>query len=169
MPELMRHDPGGETEGIADLVQVIAKLVQDCLLAVPAGQQSPVGGQWIEGAKESQAMDEVTDQRINGNHAFRFQFAERDMYCPLIGTGGAEAIEGKVGALANAHPRVTNQQKSIGAQIVASKELLLQELVLLWGERTREPMWQTRNILGMDQMGEFGILFHPGQFGKDAA
>ena len=86
VPELMRHDPGGESEGMTDLVQVIAKLMKDCLLAVPAGQQSPVGGQRIEGAKESQAMDEITDQRINRNHALRFQFAERDMYGPLIGT-----------------------------------------------------------------------------------
>ena len=126
MPELMRHDPGGEPEGMADLVQVIAKLMKDCLLAVPAGQQSPVGGQRIERAKESQAMDKITDKRIDGNHAFRFQFAEGDVYCPLIGAGGAETIEGEVDALANTHTRVTNQQKGVGAQIVASKELLLQ-------------------------------------------
>ena len=126
MPELMRHDPGGKPERITDLVQVIAKLMQDCFLAVPAGQQAPVGGQKIEGAKESEAMDEMADKRIDGNHTFRFQFAEGDVYCPLIGAGGAEAIEGEIDALANAHTRMANQQKSVGAQIVASKELLLQ-------------------------------------------
>jgi len=71
MPELMRDDSGGEPEGMTDLVQVIAKLMKDCFLAVPAGEQSPVGGQRIEGTKESQAIEEITDKRIDGNHAFR--------------------------------------------------------------------------------------------------
>ena len=44
MPALMRHNPGGKPERIADLMQVIAKLMQDCFLAVPAGQQPSVGG-----------------------------------------------------------------------------------------------------------------------------
>jgi hypothetical protein len=126
MPELMRHNPGGEPERITDLVQVIAKLMQDCFLAVPAGQQPPVGGQRIKGAKESQSMDEMADKRIDRNHTFSFQFAKGDVYCPLVGAGGAEAIEGEVDALANAYTRVANQQKSVGAQIVTSKELLLQ-------------------------------------------
>jgi hypothetical protein len=100
--------------------------MKDCFLTVPAGEQSPVGGQRIERAKESQAIDEITDKRIDGNHALRFEFAEGNVYCPLIGSGGAQAIEGEVDALANPHASVTNQQKSVGAQIVASKELLLQ-------------------------------------------
>jgi len=126
MPELMGDDSGGESQGMTDLVQVIAKLMKDCFLTMPAGEQSAVGGQRIERAKESQAMDEITNKRIDGNHAFRFQFAEGNVYCPLIGAGGAEAIEGEVDALANAHACVTHQQKSVGAQIVASQELLLQ-------------------------------------------
>jgi hypothetical protein len=126
MPELMGDDSSGETEGMTNLVQVIAKLMKDCILTVPAGEQSPVGGQRIERAKESEAIDEITDKRIDGNHALRFEFAEGNVYCPLIGSGGAQAIEGEVDALANPHASVTNQQKSVGAQIVASKELLLQ-------------------------------------------
>jgi hypothetical protein len=165
----MRHNPGGEPDRITDLVQVITKLMQDCFLAVPAGQQPPIGGQWIEGAKESQSMDEMADKRIDRNHTFSFQFAKRDVYCPLVGAGGAEAIEGQIGALANAHTRVAHQQKSVGAQVVASEELLLQQLVLLCGERPRESVWQTWNILGTDQMGEFRMLLHPSQFHKDAA
>ena len=126
MPELMRDDSGGEPEGMTDLVQVIAKLMKDCFLTMPAGEQSAVGGQRIERAKESQAMDEITYKQIDGNHTFRFQFAEGNVDCPLIGAGRAKAIEGEIDALANAHTCVTNQQKSIGAEIVASEELLLQ-------------------------------------------
>ena len=62
MPELMRHDPGGESERMTDLMQVITKLVKDCVLAVPASEQSPVGGQRIEVSKEAQPMDELTDK-----------------------------------------------------------------------------------------------------------
>jgi hypothetical protein len=44
MPELMRHDPGGEPDGVTGLVQIIAKLMKDCLFAVPAGEQASIGG-----------------------------------------------------------------------------------------------------------------------------
>ena len=126
VPELMGDDSGGEPQGITDLVQVIAKLMKDCFLAVPAGEQSAIGKQRIERAKESQAIDKITYKRIDGNHAFRFQFAEGDVYCPLIRAGRAKAAEGEIDTLANAHTGVTHQQKSVGAQILASKEFLLQ-------------------------------------------
>ena len=60
-----------------------------------------------------------------GNHTFSLEFTKWDMYCPLIRTGGAEAIEGQIGAFANSHTGVANQQKCITAQIVAAAELLL--------------------------------------------
>ena len=93
---------------------------------MPASEKSAVGGQRIERAKESQAVDEITYKQIDGNHTFRFQFAERNVYCPLIGAGGAKAIKGEIDTLANAHTGVAHQQKSVGAQIVASEELVLQ-------------------------------------------
>jgi hypothetical protein len=40
-----------------------------------------------------------------------------------------------------------NQQKNIATQIVAVKELLLEELILLSRERPREPLRGPRNIL----------------------
>ena len=107
---------------------------------MPAGQEPSVGRQRIEGTKESQALDEFTDKRIDGDHTFGLQFAERHMNCPLIRAGGAEAIEGQIGAFADAHAGVTNQQKSVAAQIVAAEELLLQELVLLCGEGAWKPL-----------------------------
>ena len=50
---------------------------------------------------------------------------------PLIRTSGAEAIEGQIGAFADAHAGVANQQKGVTTEIVAAQELLLQELTLL--------------------------------------
>jgi hypothetical protein len=51
----------------------------------------------------------------------------------LIGGGGVEAIEGKVGRFADAHTGVSKQQEDIGAQIVAAQQFLLEPLILLHG------------------------------------
>ena len=83
---------------------------------------------------------------------------------PLFWVGGAQAIEGQVGTLTDAHTRVPHQQKGITPEVVAAEELLLQELILLGGERPWEPVRSTRNILTADQMGEFGKLFGPSEF-----
>ncbi len=154
---------------MTDLVQVIAELTNERFFGERAGQEPSIGGQRIEGAKESQALDEFTDKRIDGDHAFGLQLAERHVNRPLIRAGGAETIAGQIGALTDAHTGVTNQQKSIAAQIVAAEELLLEELILLCGERTGESLRETRNVLGADQMGEFRKLFGPSQLVEDAA
>ena len=88
---------------------------------------------------------------------------------PLIRTRGAEAIAAQIGALANAHAGVANQQKGIAAQIVSADQLLLQELIRLCGERTWEPLGEARNIPAADQMSEFRKLFHPSQFLENEA
>jgi hypothetical protein len=58
---------------------------------------------------------------------------------------------------------VANQQKDIAAEIVAAKELLLQELVLRGGERPREPLRGPRNILAANQVSEGSTLVRPSQ------
>src|SRR6266478_7513807 len=88
---------------------------------------------------------------------------------PLIRTRGAEAIAAQIGALANAHTGVTNQQKGVAAQIVAAYQLLLQVLILLCGERTWEPLGEAWNIPGADKMSEFRKLFHPSEFLENEA
>jgi len=46
------------------------------------------------GAEEAQAVNEIADEGIAGDHAFGFELAERYMDGPLIRTDGAKAIEG---------------------------------------------------------------------------
>ena len=58
---------------------------------------------------------------------------------PLIGAGGAEATARQIRALTDAYAGVTNEQKSVTAQIVAAEELLLEELILLCGEGAWQP------------------------------
>ncbi len=137
------------------LVQEVAELTNQCLFGERACQEPSIGRQRIEGAKESQALNEFTNKTIYRDHAFVVQFAERHMHRPLIRAGGAEAIDGQIGALSDADAGVTDQQKSVTAQIVAAEELLLEELILLCGERARQSFGETRNILAADQMREF--------------
>jgi len=64
---------------------------------------------------------------------------------------------------------VADQQKGITPQIVAVDELLLQELILLSGERAWEPLRGVGNVLATDQVCEERKLLGPSQFGEDGA
>ena len=119
--------------------------------------------------RRSEAFDEFTHKRVHGDHTFRFEFAERHVDCPLTWARRAKAVRGQIGALADAHAGVTNQQKRIPAEIIAAEKLLIQELILLRGEWTWKSVRETRNILAADQMSDFGKLLGRSQFLEDAA
>jgi hypothetical protein len=53
VPELMGDDIRGETERVADQVQVIAELHQDSYFTSWSGQKPSIGRQRLEGAKEA--------------------------------------------------------------------------------------------------------------------
>ena len=73
------------------------------------GQQPAVRGQGIKRAEEAKTLDESAHERVDGDHPFRLQLSERHLNGPLIGAGGVEAIEGKVGRFADAHAGVAKQ------------------------------------------------------------
>src|ERR1700730_16798349 len=123
----------------------------------------------LEPIFDKQASDEFTHKGIHGDHTFCFEFAEGHVNGPLIGAGGAQAVEGQIGTFTDAHAGVANQQKGIATQIVAAAEFLLQEFILFCRKRTWESVWEARNILAADQMGEFRKLFGPSQLVEDAA
>jgi hypothetical protein len=161
MAKLMGHDAGGEVKGMADLMQVITELTNERCFAAGTGQEPSIGRQRIQRTKESKALDQLTHKGIHGDHTLGFELAEGHMNRPLIRTGGAKAIASQVGALADPHTSVTNQQKGVAPEIVAAEELLLEELILLGGERPWESVREVRNVLAADQMGEFRKLFRP--------
>ena len=107
------------------MMQVIAEPSKEGYFGSRPCQEPSIGRQRIQGAEEAQAMNEITDEGINRDHAFGFELAERYMDGPLVGTGGAQAVIREVSALADAHAGVAEQQEDISAQIVAAKELLL--------------------------------------------
>jgi hypothetical protein len=64
---------------------------------------------------------------------------------------------------------MTNQEKGVAPEIVAAKELLLKQLILLCREWSRESVWEAWNVLATDQMSQFRKLFRPSQFIEDGA
>jgi isopentenyl diphosphate isomerase/L-lactate dehydrogenase-like FMN-dependent dehydrogenase len=98
----------------------------------------------------------ITDEGIHGDHALGFQFAEGNMDGPLVGACGAQTVVGQVDAFADTHAGGAEQEEDISAKIVATHQLLLQEMILLGGERTGQTLWRTRNILTPNQVSEFG-------------
>ena len=63
--------------------------------------------------------------------------------------------------------RFTQQQEEISGKIVATYQLLLEEMILLCGERTGQTLWCTRNILASYQVGKFSKLVCPSQLVQD--
>ena len=149
-------------------MQVVPEIANESSFRARTRQKESVGGEGIEEPKEPEAVDEIPDKAVYRDQAFGLEFAQWDMNSPLIGSCHAEAIPGQVGAFADPHAGVANQQKGVAAQIVTAEEFLPQELILLCGERTREPLRQAWDILASDQMREIRELFVPSQFGKDA-
>lgn len=83
---------------------------------------------------------------------------------PLTRAGGTQAVVGQVGAFTDAHAGVTEQEEDISAQIVAAQELLLEELILLGGERPWQSVGRARDILAQQQVSELGEMAGAGQF-----
>src|ERR1700741_1141346 len=92
--KLVRDDAGGKAERVADLMQVIAELTNECFFGARAGQETSIGRQRIQRTKETKAWDEFTHKGIYGDHPFCFEFAERHMNGQLIRPGGVKAVEG---------------------------------------------------------------------------
>ena len=84
-------------------MQVIAQLTDEGVLAAGTRQEVLVGGLGIEGAKEAQAVYEIADESIDRDHAFFLELAQGNLNGPCTRSWRAEAIEGQIGTLADAH------------------------------------------------------------------
>src|ERR1035437_2220316 len=89
-------------------MQVSADFTDQGFPGAGAGQQPAISGQRIERTEEAETLDQLTHEGVYGDHPFGLQLAERHVNRPVIGTGGVEAIEGKVGRFADAHAGVAN-------------------------------------------------------------
>ena len=134
MTKLMRNNAGREAQSMADLMQVITQLTNQGFLGAWTGQELSIRRERVQGTKECEALNDFTDERIHRNHTFGLKLAERYMDGPLLGACRTKTIARQIGTLADAHARMANQQKNITAQIVATKKLVLEELILLGRE-----------------------------------
>jgi hypothetical protein len=167
MPQLVGDDIGGQSDRVTDQMEVIAEPREQRYSGCWPGQELSVVRQRIQGAKESQAMNEITDEGIHGDHTLGFEFAQGHVNRPLVWTGGAQAVVGEVNTLADSHTGVSEHEEDISAQIVAAQEFLLEELILFSGKRTRQTLRCARNILAPDEVSEVSKLVCPGQLVED--
>ena len=119
MSKLVRHDAGRQVEGGTYLVQIITKLTDERLLAVRSREQVPVRRHDVHGTKEAQPLDYFTDEGVDRNQPFGFEFSERHMDRPLIWAYRPKTVTREIGTFANTDSCVSNQQKCISAKIVA--------------------------------------------------
>ena len=70
-------------------------------------------------------MNDLTNKRVDRDHALSLQLPERNVNGPLIRAGIMEAIIGEVDTFTDAHARVAQQEEDVGWQIIALKQLLL--------------------------------------------
>ena len=103
MPHLVRDDICGKGDRVADHVQVLAKPGEERFFRSCPGQEPSISRQRIQGTEEAQAVYEVTDEGIDGDHAFGFELAEGNMNRPLARPRGAQTVLGEIGAFADAH------------------------------------------------------------------
>jgi hypothetical protein len=114
-------------------------------------------------------MDDLTNKRVDRNHALSFQLPEGNVNGPPIWAGIMKAIIGKINTFPDAHSGVAHQEEDIGGQIIAVEQFLLNQLILLGCPCAWEPLRSARNVLATDQMGQVGDLCAPGKLFQHAS
>jgi predicted dehydrogenase len=150
-------------------MQVITELNNDGHFTSGSCQEPSIGWQRVERTEEAQAVNEITAEGIDGDHAFGLEFAEGNMDGPLVGPRGAQTVIGEIDAFADAHAGRAEQEEHISAEIVAAHKLLLQELILFGGERSWQSVGRARDILAPQQLGQFSALAGACQLMEDGA
>ena len=66
----MWDDARRKTEAVADLMEVIAELANERLLAAWPGQEELIIGEPLQRAKEAQPLHELADKRVHRDQSF---------------------------------------------------------------------------------------------------
>ena len=70
-------------------------------------------------------MNELTNKRVDRDHALGLQFVQRNVNRPSIRADIMEAIIGKIGTLPDTYSGVAQQQQDVGGQIIVAEQFLL--------------------------------------------
>lgn len=74
-----RIGPAGDTHGSDNIGKIRAQLLHKGLLVAGAGQEPAVKRERIERTEETQTMDDLTNKRVDRNHALRFSASRPDL------------------------------------------------------------------------------------------
>jgi hypothetical protein len=112
------------------------------------------------GGRTAQGADPLHDPPhlgIGRDQAFRVQFAERDMKRPLFASHLPQAVQRQMNAFANADSRGPDEQEGIGVEIIGTAQFLLQEFILLRGERSGKIAGLWREVFSTNEIGLNGV------------
>jgi hypothetical protein len=110
VPELVRNDACGDTDGGDNIGKVRTKLLDKGLLVTRTGQEPAVKRKRVERTEEAQTMNDLTNKRIDRDHALSLQLPERNVNGPPIRASIMQAIIGKINTFPDAHSGLADQQ-----------------------------------------------------------
>jgi hypothetical protein len=84
VPELVRNDAGGDTDGGHNIGKVRTQLLDKGLLIARASQKPAVKREWVERAEEAQTMNDLANKRVDRHHALSLQLPDRNVNGPPI-------------------------------------------------------------------------------------
>jgi hypothetical protein len=167
--KLVRDDARPDADRGSDLMQCNSQIGAEPRASTKAGEEKAVNGRSILGTQQLETMDNPTDEGIYGNETLCPQLTKGHMNGPLILADTAQTIERQIEALADAHTGVPEEQQGVADPIVTPQQLLLDQLILLGREGSRQTTIWTRDVVGADQTGQERYPLGPRQLFKDAA
>jgi len=112
---------------------------------------------WGGSAQGKDASQDAPYLGIGGNPALGVQLAQGDVQCPLLWPYLPQAVQREMDAFADADPGGTDEQQRLGGEIIAAAQFLLQELVLVEGERSGKIAGLGRKVGMTNEIGKKGV------------
>src|SRR5665213_266904 len=165
----MRDDACTDSGRGCDLMQCNSQIRAEPRAAARAGKEKTISGACILTAQLLKTMHDPADEGIDGDETLRPQLAKGHMNGPLILADTAQAVQRQIQTLADAHTGVPEKQQGVADPIVAPDQRLLNQLILLGAQRTRQTSVGARDVVSADKARQERYPFGPRQFFKDTA
>ena len=167
--KLVRDDAGGNSDRRHDFLECSAEPTNQHVTAARSRQKQTTSFGRSLRTQRTDPFDQLTDRGIHRNPAFRFELAQRHMDGPLVGAERAQTIHGEIDTFADAHAGVTQEQQDITSQVIAAQQFLLDQLILLRSQRTRQTVFLAGDIVTTEQMSKSRELLGPCEFFQHAS
>ena len=107
MSKLVGNNAGGNANGCGGILKRGTEFEGQNGATTRPGKKQTSGMGGVGWAQRAETIDQLTDQGVDGNQALGFEFAQGYMDGPLFRRDGAQTIDGKIDALADAHAGIT--------------------------------------------------------------